>query len=237
MRNVIKKLMLSSLLFSCLSFSKETRKVIAILDSGIRNIPNLNKLLCENLSRDFTQMGLQDATENGHGTNIAGIIASKMNSKTHCLAIIKYFHAYALPYGNRRDPRTIATMVINYLKFLKPDYINISGAGGPFDFNEYTILGDLLDQGTKIVVAAGNNKLDLTENSCSIFPACYYFDNPNFYVVGANTVQSNFNGPVKYKRPGIEQCGFNICLTGTSQATANMTAELISKEEAKDNVK
>lgn len=233
MRTFIKFLIIAFCFMTGMVFAKETRKVIAVIDSGIQFMPNLNKILCKDLSRDFTQMGLRDVSENGHGTNVAGIIASKMNSKTHCLAIIKYFHTYKLPYG-RQNPYIILNLVMNYLKILKPAYINFSSAGGSFDFNEYTTLGDLVDGGTKIVVAAGNNGVNLTEETCSVFPACYYFDSPNFYVVGADTLKSNKLGPVKYIKPGISQCGFNICLTGTSQATANMTAELISKEGNKN---
>ncbi len=220
-------LIIVAVLVTTQALSKETRKVVAIVDTGIANDIRIKKYLCDGLHVDFTGTSLYD--QHGHGTNIAGIIATKMNPKTHCIAILKYWHTAIKPEGNRPQYEIIKS-VSRYLKTLKPAYINFSSAGGSFDPNEFNVLGDLLDAGTKVVVAAGNSGKDLTETPCNNFPACYYFDSPNFYVVGHKGKTSNFNGPVKYFRPGINQCGLDICMSGTSQSTANMTAYLLSKE-------
>lgn len=214
-------------LFSSIALSKETRKIVAVIDSGIAPESSALKYLCKGFHVDFTGTSLKDM--NGHGTNIAGIIANKINTKTHCIAILKYWHTKDNPWGTKYEYDIIKSLY-NYVKQINPDYINFSSAGGGFNHYEYSVLSELLDNGTKVVVASGNRGLNLTENACNDFPACYYFDSPNFFVVGYEGKLSNYGGPVKYKRKGINQCGFGVCLTGSSQATANMTAELLSKE-------
>jgi len=107
----------------------------------------------------------------------------------------------------------------------------MSVAGPGFNYQEYDTLYNLLQSGTKIIVAAGNNSLDLSF-TCDVFPACYFNDEPNFFVVGAKDLKmSNKKGPVNVKRPGKDRCGFGICMSGTSQAAAEFTADLISKEK------
>lgn len=227
---VLARIFTALCLVSNFAVAKEGRKIVAVVDTGLNITPKLKKSMCQDLNMDFTKTGLTD--RHGHGTNVVGIILKKLNPETHCIAVVKYWDTAEKPEG-RNLTYNIMRSVNNYLKMVRPAYVNISSSGGPFDFEEYTVLGDLLDEGTKVIVAAGNKGLNLTENACYIYPACYYFDSPNFYVVGSFSKSSNFNGPVKYKRDGLNQCGFGVCFTGTSQSAANMTAELISTEGKK----
>jgi hypothetical protein len=214
-------------LFATQVLASETRKMVAIIDTGMPNDSSLLKYMCKGKHADFTGFGLRD--NHGHGTNVLGIILKKINPNTHCIVIIKYFNTVEAPYGSR-SPRDIFNSIYNYLVFINPAYINFSGAGSGFNVNEFYAIAKLLDNGAKVVVAAGNNGLKLEAGSCEVFPACYFFDEPNFYVVGANTKSSNYGGPVRHVREGLNQCGLGVCRTGSSQATANMTAELLGRE-------
>lgn len=218
--------LLITLLASFAAIGKETRKAVAIVDTGINSLLLNKPFMCKDMHADFTGMGIVDS--HGHGTNIAGIIARKLNPKTHCLLIIKYWHTTTNPWG-KYYLHEVHTSVLSYLKAVKPAVINFSSAGFGFSSLEFNTYGSLIDSGTKIVVAAGNSALNLDE-SCDTFPACYFFNEPNFYVVGASkTPLSNKNGPVNVIRPGNNVCGFGKCMTGTSQAAAQFTADLISK--------
>lgn len=210
-------------LFSVVALG-ETRKKVAIVDSGISDHAYFKKYLCRSGHKDFTGTNILDAQ--GHGTNVAGLIVKKLNPVTHCLVIIKFFHTYKHPMGSLVGvDNTLA--IARYLAYIKPHYINMSLEGSIFMTEEYNILYSLLERGTKIVVAAGNRAANLDEG-CYSYPACYFFHTKNFYVVGANNSNSNTNGPVNRIRPGVNQCARGICLSGTSQATANFMADLVS---------
>lgn len=207
------------------TFAKETRKIVAIVDTGINSLLLDKPFMCKNLHADFTNTSIRDS--HGHGTNVAGIIANKLNAKTHCLMIIKYWNTYKNPWGSSTLHKVFSN-VIGYLKSVKPAYINFSSSGFGFNPNEFGVFSELIDSGTKIIVAAGNDNLDLSEG-CDVFPACYFFNEPNYFVVGASKSPiSNKNGPVNAIRSGNNVCGFGVCMTGTSQAAAQFTADLIS---------
>lgn len=220
-------IVLALVLITTEALSKDSRKMVAIIDTGISASLLNSSIICKDSYADFTGMGITDY--HGHGTNVAGIIAKKLNPKTHCIVPIKYWHTETNPNGKYTTFEVYDAM-LSYLKALKPRYINFSAAGMGFVYKEYNIYYDLMESGTKIVVAAGNKAADLGF-TCDTFPACYFLDEPNFYVVGASDMKlSNKNGPVNVLRKGKDKCGFNVCMSGTSQAAAEFTAELISKE-------
>lgn len=221
-------ILLTAIAASYAAIGKETRKVVAIIDTGISSSLLNKPFMCKDMHADFTGMGINDS--HGHGSNIAGIIANKLNPKTHCLLIIKYWHTTQNPWGMYRLYEVFSS-VLSYIEAVKPAYVNYSSAGFGFSTREFNVYSKLIDNGTKVVVAAGNDMKDLDEG-CDTFPACYFFNEPNFYVVRASkSTLSNKNGPVNVSRPGNNVCGFGRCLTGTSQAAAQFTADLISKEK------
>src|SRR6266853_3204718 len=206
--------------FSIRTLSDETRKVVAIVDTGLPSDSRITPYLCKGKQVDLTGYGMEDV--DGHGTNILGLIAPAINIKTHCLAMIKYWHR-----GEESD--NFLDAALN----LKPVIINLSLSGPSFIRSEKEGLLKLLAAGTKVVIAAGNDGLDLSK-SCLAYPACYNFKDPNFYVVSSSdhSPNANFGGPVKLLAHGINQCGiFGTCMTGTSQATANATNWLLRQEK------
>jgi len=213
MKEYYKMLFWVALVLFAVSVFAEDRKIVAIVDTGYS--PIYEKYLCQGYPLiDVTGTGPYD--HHGHGTNVAGLILKGLNPKKHCLVFIKLYDPSAVD---------LKLMYVEELVNIKPDYVNMSFEGNGYSVKEYRGLKYLADRGTKLIVAAGNEAIDLGK-SCRIYPACHNIIN-NFYVVGTTDYYSNYGGPVKYKAQGTNQCAGGPCLTGTSQATANFTANLL----------
>lgn len=210
----------------------ETRKVVAIVDTGMPMTEAVKPYLCNLTHYDVTGKGIADV--HGHGTNVAGIITKHMNPKTHCILIIKWWHSEKIKQTNAE----LYKAVVDYTDILhkvRPDYVNLSLSGNSYLGVERNTLKGLLATGTIITVAAGNDSWDLNK-VCNVFPACYDMSSSNFHVVGSwsklmNRIDafSNFGKVVTDYRPGTYVCGFDVCTGGTSQASAVMMSELVSK--------
>jgi len=210
---------------------KETRKVVAIVDTGLPTSSKIKPFLCKNMQTDVTGYGIKDVA--GHGTNIAGIIAKTLNPKTHCIAMIKWWHSYYQmhEYLTKHTAEQLIESYMDAVVALKPSIVNMSLSGGGYSKAERDAILALLKGGSTVVVAAGNDSLDLSKY-CVSYPACYFIKNTRFHVVGGRDVsRSNYNSPVTDYRPGRDQCGIfsSSCLTGTSQSTAVLTSELINE--------
>jgi subtilisin family serine protease len=202
---------------------KEKRVKIAVIDTGIRAKTQIERYLCADGHKDFTGTGLVD--RDGHGTNIAGIIAKKMDPKKQCIVIIKSF-----------DPlsKNSTETLVNALKWAQNQnvkFVNYSGGGAGKNLEEESTIGSMLNYGVTVIVAAGNDSKNLSAD-CYYYPACYAFKNKNFYVVGNGqgiyrSPSSNWGGPITNIENGENVEGEGIILTGTSQATAVMTGKLI----------
>lgn len=206
-------------------FAEEKRDRVVIMDTGI--VPNeFNaQFLCKDGHMDFTGLGIEDA--NGHGTNIAGLIARGLDTTKQCITVVKYYHDTENMY-NGQDPDTVLKASWAYLLTLQSKWVNMSFTGQDYMIDEYRTIKRLLDRGTKVMIAAGNEAKNLNTD-CDVYPACYPFKSKNFYVVGAYDLSlSNFNGPVNLLQPGLNQRGhFGPLMSGSSQATANATAKII----------
>jgi len=181
--------------------------------------------------------------ENGHGTHISGLINQNAHSGDFCLVAIKYYSDAYSGVQNLANFRK----AIQYALNIKVDFINFSGGGGALDLGEKATINKLLDRGTTIVVAAGNEQSDLDER-CDFFPAC---DDKRLIVVGnmcelddedcawtdsSHTMRrspsSNFGAYVTRWEMGnnVESTlpgGRKGRMTGTSQAAAIATGKLI----------
>ena len=228
MRHFYRELLLLFLVvISVQIFSQETRKVVAVVDTGLPYNRAILPYLCKGLQYDVTEHGIQDY--NGHGTNVLGLVAKGINPKTHCLSMIKWWHTAEETNLNKHLVDSRIKSYMNILSKIQPVLINMSLSGSGYSVPEYEGLKSLLSKGIKAVVAAGNTGSYLT-TSCTSYPACYAFKDKNFYVVGTSDSFSNFGGPVTDILPGSDQCGiFGLCMSGTSQATGNKSAELLKE--------
>lgn len=211
---------------------------IAVIDSGFhyRGLGTDAKL-CKYGHKDFTidrQFSTLPTVDkvpldlNAHGTNIVGLIEKELKDlKTpYCFVIIKYYSDQQTGHQNL----VASTKAIQYATNIKAKYLNYSGGGPEFDEYENIAVTNYILSGGKFVAAAGNERqnIDLPENY--YYPAKY---NKKIVIVGnrANFVekpnQSNFGTSVTRWENGMNQVGYEIEMSGTSQATAVATGKLI----------
>ncbi|NBP13541.1 hypothetical protein EBU95_03965 [bacterium] len=209
---------------------KETRKKIAVIDSGIDlNNEKLKPYICNVGSYDFTGEGLQDT--HGHGSNVSWLIVKDLSPKEYCVMALKYYASRSNPNGLEWEVKALSRAV-EFGAVL----INFSGGGLYSSSSESMVIFQALSKGIKVVVAAGNEGNDLSKN-CNYFPACAVKDK-NFYVVGSvyengqRVPSSNYNGPVSNWEIGYMQEGPDgRKMTGTSQATAVFSGKLLKNME------
>jgi len=203
-------------------YSKEIRIPVVVVDSGISHYQAKKSYMCEN--GVLSTVGDNGIDEHGHGMNIIGIIASKINKK-YCIVSIKVHSKKAASMSSYVAGLRIAVS-------LYPSIINISMDGEVSDFFETLYLQRALSRGTKVVVAAGNNSVNLDSN-CKAFPTCAKKDisrlySKNMFIVGAtNTGSSNYGSIITHRLPG-KNLGFPK-MSGTSQAAASLTSKLVQK--------
>jgi len=191
---------------------------IAVIDTGF-DFRYVNSVkLCNSGHKDFSSSSLQDS--HGHGTNIAGLIARDLKKVDYCLMILKFT-------TGKPNPKSIINFLnaLQYAANLKPDIINISGGGQEFEQIEKTIVYRILSNGTKLIVASGNDGNNLDKN-CNFFPACYY---PEIIVVGNKAKSSNYGKIVDFVLDGNNQTAFGITMSGSSQSTAIHTNTVIKE--------
>lgn len=206
--------------------ASESRTKIAIIDSGIHSSDLLQPFLCQSGHKDLTGTGLSDTV--GHGTHIAGIIANSINKKTHCLVIIKSYHAAHSGYVNLRH----YVQAVRYAIQQNVKFINISGGGTSYSDEEYGLLNLAVSRGITVVAAAGNDSFNLGRK-CDFYPACYPIRSKSFYVVGNMDGErlhhsSNYGGPVTHCTRGTDIKAVGMVMTGTSQATARVMGMIAS---------
>ena len=163
------KALFLSIFFIAVPFKKcQARTLhIAVIDSGIRVVPNEDIKFCDKGHMDFTYTSIEDHMN--HGTNVAYTIASYLKDVDYCLIIIKVFDKNAKNVDI--DPMHLAFFYLLELK-TQIDIINISAGGIGKEIEEDALVGGLIAKNIKVIAAAGNEHLDL-DKDCKMFPACY----------------------------------------------------------------
>lgn len=187
-----------SLIYSILlsiSASADVGKVrIGIVDTGLSTNTAFKIPLCKTGHMDFTKIPTQaeiGPDMNGHGTHVAGIahqrasgiVLSKTDSNSTLDKKIKKlsniaenhtFYCFVI-YRVYDNSMSILAYVsfLNYIDTHKDavDIINISISGPEKIKTEDRIIKSLSDSGVKIVVAAGNDSMELKRDKKRIFPA------------------------------------------------------------------
>lgn len=202
---------------------------VAVVDTGLDlQDPRFKKHLCKTGHKDFTGEGIYD--KEGHGTHVTGLIQEYAKDAKYCLIIIKF-------YGKSLGSKNHGTFIqaIQYAESLNVDYINVSGGGNDASKEEKEAIAS--HPNTLVIAAAGNDGKDLSDPEyAGFYPACYPYK--NVIVVGAlNEKNERANFSNYGTRVDIWKRGTNINSTwpggytafesGTSQATAIYTGELI----------
>jgi subtilisin family serine protease len=224
MKTLSTKLILSVFIFFAIEcYAKEIK--VAVIDTGIDNYVGK---ICNNGNIDFSDQGAHDS--NGHGTHIAGLIIKNAGNSKFCLYNLKYYDPHMVNGASSKAMISALRKAID----LKVDIINISGGGLDPISEEKELIIQALNNGIKVVVAAGNEKTNL-DKDCNYFPACY---DSRLYVVGnlnklkVKNESSNYGSIVKNWEIGTDVVsslpnGKTGQLTGTSQATAIFTGKMI----------
>ena len=209
--------------------------VVALIDTGIQyNHPFLKdniytvkgKVKFNNFGMDFTGNGKRPTAHDyhGHGTQMAGIIKS-VNHKVQILAL-KYYKQFAKGKRNMEA----SNKALRYAIDNNVDIINYSGGGPRYDIEEYSLLKEAQRKGILVIVASGNEGLNIDQKNNTFYPANYTLDN----IISVNAHDeytklikaSNYGSRnVDISAPGYRIKSSNIGShygygSGTSQATA-----------------
>jgi subtilisin family serine protease len=143
---------------------------IAVIDTGVDR--NSNDKLCKMGHKSFTvdktdTDALKD--NHGHGTHVASLIRREAGLLDYCIVAIKYYADSQTGSQNLKAEMAAIQYAIN----IKVDYINLSEGGPEFDEKEEQLIKKALDQGIKIVAAAGNERSNIDEPENYYYPACY----------------------------------------------------------------
>ncbi len=189
--------------------------VVAVLDSGF------------NITADEVPLCLPAATDMSptlHGSNVAGTIAQEAGTTTpYCLLI---FRIFKLDYkGRPRVDEGAYFAALEALIRLRPYAVNLSFGGDKAWQGETRLIKKLLNVGTIVVAAAGNEGKDLTRR-CRFFPACA---DKRVVVVGSLSYKSNKGAPVDVILDGRWRTAAGTTQSGTSQAAAMYTGQLIRR--------
>lgn len=234
------KYLFSLLLFTSLSEAKPFK--VAVIDSGLDGRYQSTLPLCPEGHKSFTASSWDKDGVHSHGTNIAMTIHKHAGTLPNfCLLIIKVL--------SNIDPiiqRNPLPDAIDYAIEQGASIINISISGQVSDHNEKVAIQRALNNDIVILVAAGNNDLNL-DIDCIIYPACYKFTKNkegfgvigNYMEPGVRQPNSNTGKVVTKWELGTDIRTKDLVMTGTSQATAVATGKLtrrfLMREQKKED--
>mgnify|MGYP006921284761 CR=1 FL=1 len=195
----------------------DNRIPIYVLDTGIKEDKSY---LCKEY-KDMTGKGIKDVAN--HGWMVADLIGSNIDSTKYCIYMVKWCHTC--------DNLGTYTDSLAYIIKQQPKYLNISAGGVDRDYFEEKMLKTMVDHGTKITVASGNNKFNL-DKRCFYYPACYPI---NIHVVGALKTnkfdRGNYGHIVKEYLDGFYfDKKTNITYYGTSFSAPRAMARIVNED-------
>lgn len=218
----------------CFTAKAENRIKIAVIDTGVYKKMEKLPFMCNEKQVNFTSDVPYDV--HGHGSNVAGIIGESLNPKTHCIVSIKFYDEKSSGVGNF----VASNRALSYiLRDQKIRYVNLS-MGGPsssefktLSNQEKSFIKRILIRGITIIAAAGNESSSLDTLKGKYYPASYRdeFKYSNFYVVKSKHSSTNYGSIVTDTFSGInvgpKTLPYVPKMTGSSQATAQKTAQLL----------
>jgi hypothetical protein len=194
--------------------------LIAIIDTGIdRNHRDLRHALSSDEGWNFIDDDSNLADDNGHGTQVAGVIQSAISNSQSQIRILP------LKALDRSGDGTIADVVeaIDYAIAKHAAVINCSFGAPAYSHAMLDAIKRAETAGLVVVAAAGNSGNDLSQSS--FYPASYRTS--NLISVAAsdrhNTLASFSNFSADIAAPGVEirtahRKNSHVHLTGTSAA-------------------
>lgn len=212
----MKALIIAISLFCSIAQAKKLK--VAIIDTGAPK----EKLECYE-AYNFTESKTVD-DYNGHGSNIAALIAENAGKDTHCPIYMKYYDVVKPENNLKNTLNALRTAIL-----IDVDVIVYAAGGEDSSKEETELIKKALDKKIVIIVSAGNNSRDLGK-SCNYYPAC---SDPRVIVVGCKASNgekcsfSNYGTRIDLWDQGenIKAGGYDK--TGTSQSTAIIAGKFI----------
>lgn len=187
---------------------------VAVVDTGLNSLTGAP--LCDSGHADFSGTGTtSDSNEYSHGSNVTSLIVQEAGTTGYCIIVVKIFDAHGV---------VATTSALQYLVALHPDIVNLSWGGLREIKSETAAIKALLDGGTQIVAAAGNNGINLNKRGCTFYPSCA---DDRIIMVGNSNESSNYGHRVDVVLDGNDKVGGGSALTGSSQSCAIYTGRLI----------
>lgn len=161
---------------------------VGIIDGGISEHPMLRGAIDEDLSKSFVKGFSAFVDNTGHGTFIAGMIASQLNESLGMGGVAPNVKLVSLKISNT-DHWNLDYVIdaINYATYtLKDDVnsndiaiLNYSGGGVLRSYSPYIVslkeaIEDYCNEGGLLIVAAGNLAMDI--DGTTYYPAAYDLD-------------------------------------------------------------
>lgn len=157
---------------------------VAVLDTGIDEThPEL-----KNIISSYVHDGAGSTDIIGHGTHVAGIIAAEINNRIGIAGICKPQLMIWKIFGDTPDPRdgeiyvdtVMYQRALNAARQNRVNVVNLSIGGTFRDRTEELLLKRLMDSGTLVVAAMGN---EFEEGNPKEYPGGF----PGVFAVGATT--------------------------------------------------
>lgn len=179
--------------------------VVAVIDSGIDgNHPDLVGRIATG-GFNFVEQNSDVTDDNGHGTNVAGVIAANSNNGLGIAGVSGPYNVSVLPLKTARadGTSTVADNVkaIDYAIRKNVDVINISQGGPSFSTFEQDAIRRAVDAGILIVASAGN---DAQKGNPPMYPASYadVISVGSIGKMNSRSTFSNYNDLVDLVAPG-----------------------------------
>lgn len=212
--------------------------VIALLDTGADyNHPDLRANIWNNtteLANDFDDDGngkIDDIIgwnfvdnnnnpldDDGHGTYIAGVIASKGNNSIGVTGVTWNSEIMLLKILDDTGYGTVSDVIaaIEYAISKGARIINASYTGSDYSYAEKQAIDAAANAGIILIAAAGNNGSNVDDNTVRVYPAEY--NSPNIIAVAATDAHDILPSFSNYGRNTVDVAapGVNIYTTASS---------------------
>lgn len=181
------------------NFDKKEPIKVAIIDSGLDlKDTRFKNHICKTGHKDLTGTGIKDVLS--HGTFIASLIQDAAGDGNYCFVIYKWISV---------TPGKVETITHAFEEVSKDkaNVINFSGGGGAYSQEEHDAVA--MNKDSIIVVAAGNNSMNIDMPKTAFYPASYD-DISNIIPVMNINKMGGLASTSNWTSRGVKEMGENV---------------------------
>ena len=211
--------------------SKGNTKV-AVIDTGVTSIPELSGQILSGYNAINDSNNSND--DNGHGTFVSSIIASKVNNNSGIAGINDRVNILPVKVLDSSGNGYLSDLIkgIQYSIDQNANIINLSLASTSFDAMLNNIIEIAYQRGIIVVAAAGNSGNNITSNSISPLNN----DGNKNWVIGVSAIDnrgdrpsySNYGLGIDVVAPGDSILGYNHVNTSQYRSGTSMAAAIVT---------